>query len=61
MFQNNKIIWHFFQIAYTQRNVFTKRKESKQNTQIQRKHLIKKNNKVNVIFGIAFHWPELHN
>lgn len=52
---------HFFQIAYTQRNVFTKRKESKQNTQIQRKHLIKKYNKVNVIFGIAFHWPELHN
>ena len=41
MFQNNKIIWHFFQIAYTQRNVFTKRKESKQNTQIQRKYLIR--------------------
>jgi hypothetical protein len=50
MFQNNKIIWHFFfQIAYTQRNVFTKHQESKQNT----------NKKV--IFGVAFHWPELHN
>lgn len=41
MFQNNKII---IQIAYTQRNVFTKRKQSKQKTQIQRKHFIKKYN-----------------
>ena len=50
----------FFQIAYTQRNVFTKHQESKQNTN-KKKTFNYKYNKVNVIFGVAFHWPELHN
>ena len=36
MFQNNTI---FIRIAYTQRNVFTKRKQIKQKTQIQEKIL----------------------
>ena len=36
MFQNNKII---IQIAYTQRNVFTKHKQTKQKTQTQEKIL----------------------